>query len=209
MKGPASKGSVSYCGYEEISRGEGNRQKSVDMTIRQIRRSGSFDFDDLVQRNHRIINHSLFFFEKRLLFRFCIIILIQRGIFSIPLFYSIREVRTLHELSLVQALLDMVEEQAEKHGFNKVQSLKLSFGQLSSIEPSSLRFAFEILSAGTRAAGALLDFDIRPIVVRCLSCQATERSEMLVLRCSQCGAEVSLTSGMETLQLLEMDVDEE
>jgi hydrogenase nickel incorporation protein HypA/HybF len=103
----------------------------------------------------------------------------------------------------------MVEEQAEKHGFNKVQSLKLSFGQLSSIEPSSLRFAFEILSAGTRAAGALLDFDIRPIVVRCLSCRATERSEMLVLRCSQCGAEVSLTSGMETLQLLEMDVDEE
>lgn len=116
----------------------------------------------------------------------------------------------MHEMSLVQALLGLVEEQAAQHGFKKVNNLKLSFGRLSSIEPSSLRFAFEILSAGTRAAEARLDFEILPVVVRCASCRAAQRVETLVSNCPKCGAAgVSLSGGMESLQLLELDADEE
>ena len=48
------------------------------------------------------------------------------------------------------------------HRFNKVNTVRLSFGKLSCIEAKSLQFAFEVQSRGTRAQGAVLEFDIFP-----------------------------------------------
>ncbi|MDQ5986757.1 MAG: Hydrogenase maturation factor HybF [Syntrophus sp. SKADARSKE-3] len=114
----------------------------------------------------------------------------------------------MHELSLINGLLEIVETYGQTQGFERVNSLKLAFGRLSCIDPGALRFAFEVQSKGTKAEGASLEFDIRPVVLYCLDCAREMIVERYPIPCSECrGENVLMTSGTETLQLIEMDVD--
>lgn len=114
----------------------------------------------------------------------------------------------MHELSLVNGLLEIVESYEQTHGFGRVNALKLSFGRLSCIDPSALRFAFEVQSRGTKAEGAALELDIRPVVLYCLHCERETVADRYPLPCPTCrGENVIMTGGTESLQLIEMDVD--
>jgi hydrogenase nickel incorporation protein HypA/HybF len=114
----------------------------------------------------------------------------------------------MHELSLTQSILNIIEDYAQKHHFQKVNSVKLSFGQLSSIEPKSLEFAFEIQSKGTKAQGASLEFDILPVVIYCMSCEKEIKVDAYTAICPQCEKEdVVLAGGTQELKIVEIDVD--
>ncbi|MEN6475614.1 MAG: hydrogenase maturation nickel metallochaperone HypA [Syntrophaceae bacterium] len=114
----------------------------------------------------------------------------------------------MHEMSLTQSMLSIIEEHATRHGFTKVNSVRLSFGKLSSIEPEALKFAFEVLSEGTRAQGARMIFDILPVSIYCMHCEQTSELASYAAHCPRCGsAEVMLQGGTEELKLIEMDVD--
>ncbi|NPU86513.1 MAG: hydrogenase maturation nickel metallochaperone HypA [Syntrophaceae bacterium] len=114
----------------------------------------------------------------------------------------------MHELSLVQSLLEILEEQARKTPFEKVNSLLLSFGRLSCIDPQALEFAFSVQSRGTRAEGAVLRFDIRPVTIYCLGCEKELSPPSFTGDCPACGGvEVLLTGGTEEMKLIEMEVD--
>lgn len=114
----------------------------------------------------------------------------------------------MHELSLVNELLEIIDDYGRTHRFEKVNALKLSFGRLSCIDPSALRFAFEVQSQDTKARGATLDFDILPIVIHCLACGKESTVERYPAACPACATEtVLMTGGTESLQFLEMDVD--
>ncbi|MDA8123708.1 MAG: hydrogenase maturation nickel metallochaperone HypA [Deltaproteobacteria bacterium] len=115
----------------------------------------------------------------------------------------------MHELSLVQSLLDIVEDYARRENFSQVNVLRISFGRLSCLDPSSLEFAFEVLSEGTKAKGARLEFDIRPARLTCAACGEESACDgPCEMQCPCCGSEkVCLTGGTEELQLKEMDVD--
>lgn len=114
----------------------------------------------------------------------------------------------MHELSLTQSILNIIEDYAQKHRFKKVNAVKLSFGQLSCIEPKSLEFAFEVQSVGTKAQGASLEFDILPVVIYCISCGKEIEVNTYTAVCPQCnGAEVVLAGGTQKLKIVEIDVD--
>jgi hydrogenase nickel incorporation protein HypA/HybF len=114
----------------------------------------------------------------------------------------------MHELSLIQSLLDIVEDYAGKQRFERVNTLKLSFGKLSCLDPQALKFAFDVQSAGTKAEGAELIFEIHPARLTCLDCHQETASEDYPALCPLCQSEdVQLTGGTEELKLLEMDVD--
>ena len=114
----------------------------------------------------------------------------------------------MHEMSLVASLLDIVEEYASRYGFGRVNALKLSFGALSRIDPSALKMAFEVLSEGTRARGALLECAVLPVTVHCLACGEDLAVEGYPASCPKCsGDEVVPAGGFEELRLEEIDVD--
>ncbi len=114
----------------------------------------------------------------------------------------------MHELSLTQSILALVEEYGAQHGFEKVNCLYLRFGRLSCIDAGALQFAFDVQSRGTKAEGARLEFDIRPVVVYCFSCEREYAQDTFTGSCPACsGHEVAVTAGNEDLQLVEMDVD--
>ena len=114
----------------------------------------------------------------------------------------------MHELSLTQSLIDIVEDYARREGFKRVNVLKLSFGHLACIDPGTLEFVFDIQSRGTKAEGARLEFDIRPAVLYCMACKQESLSGSFQSLCPRCGSgDVLLAGGTEELKLLEMDVD--
>lgn len=117
----------------------------------------------------------------------------------------------MHEIALTRSLIDLVEGYARREGFKRVNSLKLSFGRFSCLDPGALEFTFAVQAEGTVASGARLEFDIRPARVTCRNCAAESACDgPFAALCPCCGSsEVQLTGGTEELQLLEMDVDEE
>jgi hydrogenase nickel incorporation protein HypA/HybF len=115
----------------------------------------------------------------------------------------------MHELSLTQSLIDIMEDYARREKFIRINSLKLSFGRLSCIDPEAFRFAFSIQARGTRADGATLEFDIRPAALYCFRCEREFSFEAFHSDCPGCGGqEFLLTGGTEEMKLLEMDVDQ-
>ncbi|HET6489211.1 MAG TPA: hydrogenase maturation nickel metallochaperone HypA [Syntrophales bacterium] len=114
----------------------------------------------------------------------------------------------MHELSLVESILQIVDEFAAKEGFARVRALRLSCGKLSSVVPQALSFAFEVQSKGSRAEGAALELDILPAAIHCLACGKDIEVDHFEAQCPECkGYEVLLVGGTEELKLIELDVE--
>jgi hydrogenase nickel incorporation protein HypA/HybF len=114
----------------------------------------------------------------------------------------------MHELSLVESILQIVEEYAAKDGFTRVRALRLTCGKLSSVVPQALSFAFEVQSKGTRAEGAALELEVLPAAIHCLACGEDIEVGHFEAQCPTCeGYEVLLVRGTEELKLIELDVE--
>lgn len=66
---------------------------------------------------------------------------------------------TVHELSIVRSVVDVVTEHADG---GHVTCVRLGIGELAGVEAHALQFCFGIASAGTPLEGAALVLDARP-----------------------------------------------
>jgi len=104
----------------------------------------------------------------------------------------------MHEVSVMRNLLEIVEATAEKEGAGRIDVVHLRIGEMAGINFESLKFAFEILSRGTRAEGGRLEFDRVALRGRCSECSREFHPEDFVFRCPECGsARVEIISGRE------------
>jgi hydrogenase nickel incorporation protein HypA/HybF len=113
----------------------------------------------------------------------------------------------MHEVSLIENVLALVEQERRKQAFSRVNVIRLRVGVLGCAEPDALRFCFDAVAAGTIAEGALLE--IEPVLGEgwCADCH---RSVPLAERFGACpvceGAQVRMTDG-DALRLAEMEVE--
>ncbi|NPB06156.1 MAG: hydrogenase maturation nickel metallochaperone HypA [Aquificae bacterium] len=106
----------------------------------------------------------------------------------------------MHEFSIVQSLLALIEQEAAKHGANKVSKVVLAVGPLSGVEVHLLKQAFEAFKEGTVAAEAELEVEQTKLRVFCRSCGREYEKEELNLLCPACGTnETELRGGDELL----------
>ena len=112
----------------------------------------------------------------------------------------------MHEMSVCQGLLNQVAQIALERGASQVESILLSIGPLSGVEPPLLKRAFEIARIETIASTAELEIETGPIVVECRSCGASGEAQVNRLLCPSCGDwQVNLAQGDEML-LLRLEV---
>ncbi|MFH1485924.1 MAG: hydrogenase maturation nickel metallochaperone HypA [Chloroflexota bacterium] len=76
----------------------------------------------------------------------------------------------MHELGITEDLLTHVLEHAAEAGVKRVTLVNLGLGEMSSIEPESIRLCFEHASRGTIAQDAKLVFRNMETQVRCRHC---------------------------------------
>lgn len=65
---------------------------------------------------------------------------------------------SMHEMSLCEGMLQIIDRQAALNGFRKVVSLRIELGEFSGACEDSLRFCFPLAAKGTVAADAVLEF---------------------------------------------------
>jgi hydrogenase nickel incorporation protein HypA/HybF len=115
-------------------------------------------------------------------------------------------VRDMHEMSIVQALLERVEAEAAARSARAVVRVEVALGALSGVEPELLHSAWELARTPTRCAAA--DLVLRSVAARwqCSRCgRPLATGERL--RCPECGAPARLAAGDEILlERLELEV---
>lgn len=64
----------------------------------------------------------------------------------------------MHEVSLCESIIRIIERQAETEGFSRVESVTLTVGELSGASTEAMAFCFPFVAKGTVAEGATLSF---------------------------------------------------
>lgn len=93
----------------------------------------------------------------------------------------------MHELSLLENVREILQEQARQHKFNRVKQITLEIGKLSSVEPDALHFAFDVVMKNTLADQAELVIRFSEGVGVCRRCQQRVQMETLHDPCYRCG----------------------
>ena len=106
----------------------------------------------------------------------------------------------MHEFSIASGIMDVVTKTAEENGISRVAKVKIRVGELRSVFPESLLFAFKICSEGTVADGGVLEIVEVPTRCACGTCGHEFRVEDLQFLCPSCGSnDLSIVAGEELL----------
>ena len=104
----------------------------------------------------------------------------------------------MHEISIAESIVEMVEEVARREGATRVSTINLKLGAMSSVVEEALQFSFELVAAGTCSAGARLAIEKVPLVVFCSECNAQSILDTPVFSCPLCGSPThAVVSGKE------------
>lgn len=102
----------------------------------------------------------------------------------------------MHEMSLAESVLHIIEESARTQNFQRVRSVVLEIGKLSAVEPDAMRFCFDAVTRGTLAEGAQLQIIETPGAGVCLACSAKIAMQEQYGLCPSCGSpRLQITSG--------------
>jgi hydrogenase nickel incorporation protein HypA/HybF len=113
---------------------------------------------------------------------------------------------TMHEYSIVTALLEQVERHAKQHDAIAVRQLKVQIGELAGVEPILLQTAWEMFREHSLCAGAPLQIESVAAVWLCPRCGA-EIAPGVALRCLECQVPARLSAGGEiVLSSIELEV---
>jgi hydrogenase nickel incorporation protein HypA/HybF len=112
----------------------------------------------------------------------------------------------MHEVSLIESVIALVERERDKQAFDQVKMIKLKLGALGHAEPEALRFCFDAVAVGTIAEGSRLEIEIIPGEGWCADCRGAVPIRERFGPCPICaGRRVSVTGGHD-LRLSEMEV---
>lgn len=112
----------------------------------------------------------------------------------------------MHEYSLVQALVEQVDQQVRAHHASGVHSVSVRIGAMAGVDVELFTTAYTTFRERTVCEHAALHVDVVPAVWACPSCNAAiERGRPL--QCPVCGEPARLVSGDEImLDRLELEV---
>ena len=112
----------------------------------------------------------------------------------------------MHEMSIVEALLDQVRQESEAYPAMRVQAIRLKIGALRLVVPETLTFCFTAAVRGTTLDGCRLDIEQLAAVARCAKCSRTFPVDDNWFQCPQCGESgTDLVSGNE-LELTSLEL---
>ena len=112
----------------------------------------------------------------------------------------------MHEMSLAEGIVQIVEKTARDHNAIRVRSVVLELGALSHVEQDALRFCFDAVTRGTVADGAVLQIDTPAGRAWCMPCGDSVALARLGDACPKCGSyQLQVTDG-EQMKVKEVEV---
>jgi len=113
----------------------------------------------------------------------------------------------MHELSLCEGILQVIESEANKQGFSKVSSVCLEIGDLSCVETDAMRFGFDAVMRNSIADGAKLEIIKVPATAWCMKCSKNVRVKRRFDECPDCGSYQLQAVGGDEMKIKSLEVD--
>ena len=102
----------------------------------------------------------------------------------------------MHEMSIAESVLGIVEDTARSGGLARVNEVRLEIGRLAAVEVAALRFCFDAVVRDSVADGAALEIDEIAGVAWCFGCCTTVPLAARGDACPACGgAQLQVTGG--------------
>ena len=115
----------------------------------------------------------------------------------------------MHELSIALSILDVAEEELERHAGARVDAIHVRLGPLSGVVKEALVSAYELAREQTPFAESRLVFEDVPIVIFCARCQAERSVQSLqAFRCVECDAPATEVIRGRELELAALELEE-
>ena len=113
----------------------------------------------------------------------------------------------MHELSLCEGVLQVLQHSAREQGFSRVKKVWLEIGSLAGVEPEAMRFNFDAVTRDTLADKA--ELEIVPIAGEawCLPCAQTVPIAARFDACPHCGSYQLQVVGGEQMKVKELEVE--
>jgi hydrogenase nickel incorporation protein HypA/HybF len=112
----------------------------------------------------------------------------------------------MHEMSLAQAVLEIIEDYARREGFSRVTTVRLEIGRHAAVEPEAMRFCFDAVTRGSVAEAASLDIVEVAGSGWCLRCSEAIEVDGRLGACPRCGSHQVQVSGGTEMRVLEIEV---
>jgi hydrogenase nickel incorporation protein HypA/HybF len=112
----------------------------------------------------------------------------------------------MHELSVAQNILDIVQQSVPKEELADVRIVRLKLGTFSGVVADSLDFCFTAITAETELSNARLSFEHVPFVVQCRECQKTFDNDIGFVVCPECESVNTVVLSGRELQVTEIEI---
>jgi hydrogenase nickel incorporation protein HypA/HybF len=112
----------------------------------------------------------------------------------------------MHEMSLAEGVLQLIEDAAQAQSFSRVTTVWLEIGQLAGVEIEAMKFCFDVVVKDSLAEGAKLEIIATPGSGWCMHCAQTVPLAEVFGECPRCGQyQVQVTGGTE-MRVKELEV---
>lgn len=113
----------------------------------------------------------------------------------------------MHEMSLAEGVLQVLEDQARAQGFRRVKQVWLRIGELAGVDVDALTFCLDIVSQDTLADGAVFHVVREPGQGWCLACSQAVAVHCRYDGCPHCGSHQIQVTGGDEMQVGELEVE--
>lgn len=115
----------------------------------------------------------------------------------------------MHEYSIVQALLEQVEQIASQNNATKITKVVVKIGIMSGVEPHLLEMAFDTFKEKSICDGAAFVMNIQPLLLECNLCHAKSEQHKAEYICKECGSvDIRVLDG-EEMFLMQLEMEEQ
>ncbi len=113
----------------------------------------------------------------------------------------------MHEMSLCEGLLQILQTESKKQGYERVKTVWLEIGDMSGVEIEAMKFCFDAVMRNSLAEDAKLEIIHMPGQAWCMQCSKNVTVKQRFDECPDCGSfQLQVTSGDE-MKIKELEVE--
>lgn len=99
----------------------------------------------------------------------------------------------MHELSLIENMLDQLWEMKKKYDLRNITDVHVSVGAMAGVDEGFLRSSFEMFVPQTEWSQLKMHLTTIPWKVRCEDCHLEQEIRDFENRCDRCGSQNTVT----------------
>jgi hydrogenase nickel incorporation protein HypA/HybF len=111
----------------------------------------------------------------------------------------------MHEMSLVEGMREILEDQARAHAVDRITRVRVEIGRFAGVEKPALEFAWDVVMRGSKAEGAELIMLDLPGRAMCFDCAHEVEIDDRLSPCPDCGGGKLMPTGGDEMRIKDLE----